>query len=574
MFSFNLIDEGWIPCVMPNGKTCEKSIGEVLLQPRDVKEIFDASPLVTVAVHRLLLAVIHRSFERGYGPVSETEWATLWGEGHGSWGTDRLSAYLDKWRSRFDIFHDEHPFFQCRQMPISTIGTKGREKSYAKSIANMVHELAKGNNATLFDHTSESNPQAVTPAEAARLLVAFQAFAVGGLLTYEAGQDPKHFKSADNAPLVKGAVALMEGQNLFQTLMLNLHKYNLADEEPFAMEKDDAPCWERDEETLATDRQPKGYLDLLTWQSRRIRLIPQKDDNGDTVVKQVVIMKGYQFPDGYSLSKREPMLAFRKIRNPGKGQEPWLPMAFQEERALWRDSLALLQSIQEERARPKMLSWLADLSANGLLHQSATYHVAMSGLTTDRANISMWRHERLPLTLKYLEGERLIAKLKEALDLAEGVGRLLGPGFVEVQGETKKPKVPSPMWTLAQEVLPKDQKGKVDPNAVRALVDSLSPTRSYWASLGISFNHLVTALPDDESPDGEYGASVLPWWADEVRKAARRAFREAIDSLDHNGRWLRGITVAEDSFGRLLNTAIKIFLAPYQQETEERGGET
>jgi len=71
MFSFNLIDEKWIPCLMiPDGKKEELSIKETLFRSQVIKEICDSSPLVTVALHRLLLAMLHRN----YGPANEEEW--------------------------------------------------------------------------------------------------------------------------------------------------------------------------------------------------------------------------------------------------------------------------------------------------------------------------------------------------------------------------------------------------------------------------------------------------------------------------------------------------------------------
>ena len=45
-------------------------------------------------------------------------------------------------------------------------------------------------------------------------------------------------------------------------------------------------AWEREAETVKDERRPDGYLDLLTWQSRRILLIPEEDDCGNTVVRQ------------------------------------------------------------------------------------------------------------------------------------------------------------------------------------------------------------------------------------------------------------------------------------------------
>lgn len=572
MFSLNLIDSKWIPCILPGGEREELSIKETFEHASDIQEIFDPSPLVTVAIHRLLLCILHRNF----GPANEKEWANLWTDGMGNWDKGKLAAYMDKWRPCFDLFDEKHPFYQCPTMLISTTDASGKPKSYAKSIANLVHELATGDNATLFDHTVEDNPRAISPAEAARLLVAFQAFAVGGLITFESGQDRKQFGSADNAPLVKGAVMLVKGKNLLQTLMLNLHKYNRADEEPWAMDRDDAPAWEH-EENMLREEPPKGYMDLLTWQSRRIRLIPEQDDHGQTIVTQVVIMKGNQFPDNFSLHGKEPMLAFHKILKPGKGQDPWPPLAFQEERALWRDSLSLFQKSEAkaEGTRPKVLDWLSDLAMEGIIAGATNYDLATMGLVTSRAKVSLWRHERLPLPMKYLEAdsEYLLDKLRDALEVAENVGRLFGAGtiktlYIDKKGKDKTVYIPSPLYMLASEMLPKDQKGKADPDAIKSLVNSLSPSRPYWAQLGVSFNELVTKLPADKSGENEYGKTVLPWWADKVRQAARDAFREATSSLDRTARMLKAVTQAENSFSIQLNKVLKPYL-----NAGKKGGE-
>lgn len=558
MFTFNLVDEKWIPCIMPGGTQIRLGLSDVFSKASDIIEISDQSPLVTVAVHRLLLAITHRSFKRGFGPVDKDEWKKLWDN-----GTFELpNVYLSLWRHRFDLFDAVHPFYQWVSSGV---------KSEPAPIDNLLHESAIYlSKATLFDHNTESYSRSLAPDEVARAVLAFQNFAVGGF----GGLSKPRLKgeeSAKAAPLLKGAVCLLRGKNLFETLMLNLHVHSPADGEPFAAEKDDKPAWERDVPTIAADRRPKGYLDLLTWQSRCIQLLPEKNETGQTVVRNALVRKGNQFPESFWFHG-DPMLAFRKAKNPPKGQDPWPPVAFQEERAMWRDSLALFQSVKEERARPKMLDWLNDLCLNGMISQSVAYDLSVMGLITDRASISMWRHERLPLPLRYLEDDRLIARLKETLDLAEEAGRLLGSGFVEVQGKDKRLQVPAPMRILAQEILPKDQNGKVDPDAARALVDSLSPSRPYWATLGILFNRLVTGLAGDKSADGEYGGTLLPWWTEEVRKAAWQAFREATDSLDHSGRWLRAVTLAENNFGFRLNTIVKEFLEPYQ-ESEKKGGE-
>src|SRR5207249_4299563 len=133
--------------------------------------------------------------------------------------------------------------------------------------------------------------------EAARWLVAFQGFALGGLITTEEGRKTQD-GSADAGQLVKSAVALAKGDTLFQTLMLNLVHYSADDEEPFPFkERADKPAWERDDETRADDRRYDGYLDLLTWQCRRVKLVPERDHEGKLLgVSGVVTMKGFQLP--------------------------------------------------------------------------------------------------------------------------------------------------------------------------------------------------------------------------------------------------------------------------------------
>lgn len=78
---------------------------EVLSKAQEIKEINDPSPLVVIALHRLLLANLHRNF----GPESLTAWNDLWQGGH--WDERTLTNYFNRWRHRFDLFHPERPFY-------------------------------------------------------------------------------------------------------------------------------------------------------------------------------------------------------------------------------------------------------------------------------------------------------------------------------------------------------------------------------------------------------------------------------------------------------------------------------
>ncbi|MBI4504638.1 MAG: type I-E CRISPR-associated protein Cse1/CasA [Chloroflexi bacterium] len=537
---FNLVDAPWIPCLLAaDGTVHEQSLRDVLVQAPGIREISHPSPLVTVALHRLLLAILHRHFARGYGPTSEGEWAEL--RQRGAFDAAAIDGYLARWRGRFELFDAERPFYQVGKLDFQ----------YEWPIVGLTHELASsGNAATLFDHTTDC---ALSAAQAARYLVAFQAFAVGGTVSLYKHEDPKLFKSADAAPLVKAAVALVKGTSLFETLSLNLVCYDPTQDEPFACEGDDRPAWERDEETRADDRWPAGHLDLLTWQSRRLRLRPEVSEDGAMRVPAVVIMKGYQFPDRFHRRRRETMLAFVGRPKAKAGEDPWPAVSFREERSLWRDSLALFQSVAhgqpqgEERDRPQTVSWLAQLAEYGVLEPSLVVPVEFFGVSSNQANIHFWRHERLPLPLAYLRDEHLVADLSLALAFAEEVGR-------ELQGS---------VYTLAKLLLApsagqanaRKPTGKV----IGPLVQSLAPERRYWPRLEEAFSTLLVGLaqaPPGDSAE-EHRLRALAAWQRTVLGAARRAFDELTSSLDTSARSLKAVARAEQALHAHLRRVVK-----------------
>ena len=197
-YSFNLVDEKWMPCIMTNGSSCELSMLETLSKAHEIKEIFDPSPLVTAALHRLLLAILHRNF----GPLSLANWIELWNQG--KWDRNKLSAYFSNWHHRFDLFDEERPFYQ-------TCEIKRAEKHPALLLAI---ETSSGNNATLFDHNNDLAPVALSPAEAARYLIARQAYSIGF-----GKSSPFYFS---DSPLIRGMMVMALGDTLFETAALNL----------------------------------------------------------------------------------------------------------------------------------------------------------------------------------------------------------------------------------------------------------------------------------------------------------------------------------------------------------------
>jgi CRISPR system Cascade subunit CasA len=547
MFRFDLVDEGWIPCVLADGGRLEcLGLRETLRRAPEIREVADGSPLVTAALHRLLLAILHRNF----GPASEDEWHGLWKVGRFPAGP--LDEYFERWRERFDLFHAERSFYQCRSV-------KGQK---ARPAAKLSPELACGNNATLFDHTTEGKGLAFTPARAARALVALQCFAVGGTQSREKGEGP----SARGAPLAKGALVVVKGTNLLETLLLNLVRYAPVDEEPFAVTDEDLPAWERGTEPAAGDRYPSGYLDLLTWQSRRVLLLPERSESGMVVVRKVVIMKGEQFPEGWSTRGRETMLCFRANPRAKNREEPWLAIGFEPGRAVWRDSLSLLESLGDQRQRPRTVDWVHDLVGAGKVALSATFSLDLLGQNSNQAKILLWRHERMPLAVGYLEEKGLVEGLGAGLELGERVaGVLLSETESLVRG-------------VLEPALGAPGKGRQpDRKRVRALLEVLAPERSYWATLDIGFGGFLVRLVADcgKSEDGaiEYGRTEMPRWAEVVRGAAQGAFETVCSGLGTAPRVLKAVSLAESSFRRRLGALVRPWMVSREEVANDSSTE-
>jgi CRISPR system Cascade subunit CasA len=542
MPSFNLVDGKWIPCIHPNGKPEDFSLKEVLVNAHEIKEIFDPSPLVTVSLHRLLLAILHRNF----GPANIKAWQHIWKAK--TFDKEKLEGYFHKWRHRFNLFDETRPFYQTSRL----------ENAEIHPILHLAMEIASGNNAMLFDHNSDDRPNVVSPAVAARYVIATQYYAVGGGVS-------RPFNLSDS-PLIRGLTVMVLGDCLFETLALNLLEYN--EELPFSWSGQDLPIWEQEKPAIPSrDGTPvKGYLDYLTWQSRSIHLYPESQP---PMVKKCQIQQNLKLPKQQYL---DPFKCFQVVEDRG-----YVPLPVSPDKAVWRYSHALFQKSDVSSKRPEIFNWLARIEnkrRNGEIQAQPNYSFAATGLATGRgraASVLLWRHERLPLPLRYLQDEQdenLIAKLKAVLDLAEDVANLLGAGFVHIEFADKRRVVPSPFRVLASEILPQDQNGKVDAEAIASFVAYLSPSSPYWARLGVHFHQLLRDLADDTESE----TKTLSWWAEEVRKSAWQAFRGATYGLGRSARMLKAVTKAEDNFGLRLNILTKKFLEPYR-ETQEKGGE-
>lgn len=519
MAGFNLIDERWIPCITLDGKSAQLGVRDVLLRAHELREICDDSPLVTVAIHRLLLAILYRAFQ---GPSGMSGWRTLYAAGSFD-GNDGLVAYLSKWRDRFWLFCDAQPFYQMADL----------ETNKAVSVNRLATECASGNNATLFDHCNDDEEVAWPLSMASRQLVACQSFALGFGKSGNAkigGHEETLPYSAD-AIALRGMTVWLQGASLFETLMINL----------FPVEDGSLPPWELDDPHLYRDRLDGkdrravasfGVVDRLTWQSRLVRLIA----DGATVSRMY-------FTQGRSADKSagDPMKVYRALRKEGVSAMP-----LSSGKAAWRDSHSILTIPPPggQERRPECFNVLARTRAAGVVKPNRRFVVHVVGLASapkKAGKFLIWRHERMPVPAALLEDVSLIERLGGLLQNAE-------QGASQLWSRTNR------IATLCLSPTAEDPDGrKPDPKDVEKMVQDLDPRPAYWSRLEKHFFDLLENLPgdwdamtDELKPDAQQAATRA--WREAVKREATRALEEIIRSLGTTARAIAAVARVRTTF--------------------------
>lgn len=485
--SFDLTKEPWIPCIDAHARPIRLGLRDVFLRAHELRAIVHHSPFVTFALHRLLLAIAHRIF----GPRTEAEWAEL--SRAGRWDEDRVRAYFDQWSERFDLFHPTRPFYQVAINP---------PESKRRSARLLVHELPQGNNSVLWDPYRGEDP-VLTPADAACYLVAIQSFSEGGLKT-GLGEGSAARESSSVTHLGRGLVVLLEGDSLFRTLLLNMVRYDHAQGAPFAFGETDLPAWESDRVIGNQPRRPDGYLDLLTWQPRRIQLFPAKRD-GEIVVDRVLLARGEELPPNLDLAHIETMMPFAMSKySRSDGTVSYVPIKTEGLRTVWRDSLSLMRSLTPDRVPARTVLAAAERLDRGLIPAKDRYRLAVFEAvwaSSHNTVLATWVDERLPLPAVYLSDHDPMKRelLGEALQYAERGAKVLE-------------QVAS---VLARMVVCYNKKESALSRTDRENLNQKKKTffqqasLAYWAGLGERFAELVEEIAEIEDSEPIHDASPI-----------------------------------------------------------------
>jgi CRISPR system Cascade subunit CasA len=319
----NLTTGEWIPVVWEDGKADKVSLLDVFQEGDSIRDLA-VRPHERIALMRLLICVAQAALN---GPKNRADWQTC-----RSRLPQAVTDYLGKWKDAFELFGDRQRFLQVANV----VPTKTGEDKNPPLASKLDMALATGSASTLFDNAGgELRP--FDPSEMALMLLTFQCFSPGGLLS-ECLWNGTRTKKAGNvaAPCLAGKMVhtyLLDRTSLLRSVWLNLlNKDQLRGKQAWGV-----PVWER-MPTGPTDRSgienaSSTYVGRLTPVCRAVCL----SEAGITMTWGCAI----DYPTFDDSGWRDPTGTVFLSRNP-KGETVRRQLGGSVDRSLWRELGAMV----------------------------------------------------------------------------------------------------------------------------------------------------------------------------------------------------------------------------------------
>lgn len=503
---FDLLRERWIPVRTSDGGTHECSLREALDLCQNFVGLAESIPIVHSALLRLLIALVHRAIE---GPCTMDERKALLRSGR--LPAERIGKYLEKWADRFDLFDPDRPFMQVPAL-------QGLQCEFP--VVKMCPEQTSGNNPVLFDHSFDDHPRFMAAPELARRLVTLQATAL------TSGKSAlSHTK---DSPSGRAALVFVQGRNLFETIVLNMVRYDRGSA------KADSAVWEREPPGLdhlreSPERSPTGLADRYTWRSRAILLKGECRD-GLLGASRMLLASGESLsPTAYA---GDPMVAYKVVEQRGL-----VALTLRTDRKFWRDYLALLPHSASESGYmpPRVVEEAAELVTD---YQDLDLMVLAQAAVPGQPKIEIWRKETFPLPPSFFQqgSEGLLLNLQSAIGKAEEVHQVLQKAG----------------YALAAGLIARDGSRKPAPRDVQALLGSLNIIPQYWTRLETEFPRLVSDIGKGQ----EQASLAVNGWGELLVRTARTSLGSATRNVEPRANALKAVSDAEKKLEDGLRSAI------------------
>lgn len=500
----NLLENNFLPVIDVLGATRRVSVKAALSLGSNVRAIHSSSPLAVIAAHRLLLAILQRVF----GASTLEDRARWWQTGR--FPPEALNAYFDRYRDRFNLFDLQRPFLQVADMT---------PEMSSRPWTALAAASASGNNKTLFDHGLDDAPAALDAHDAALVLLAAQATALGG------GRSA--FQYTSHAPSATASLVLVEGDNLFKTLLLNLIGQTVA------QHQQDIAIWEREVPLRVEHMRSgpelayRGIAQIYSLPARSIRLFSEGESGS---VRMVGVASGERIDNkqGHDI---DPMVAYRT--DPERGLQS---LSLDLAKDFWRDFVALRPKPDGDGWRPPQVVQQA-IRLMRELRIDARPTLRVIGQANDKAKIEMWRDTRFALPRGLVADDDAWGSVQTALADAEIAGKELDAASFELACQLKSPG------------------GKnVDRKSATALKQSFPMLGQYWSLLGREFPAWLARfdlLGDADSRERD--------WKCRVREALIDAWQQADHVVPRNYRGDRALIESDQRIRkhrRVLDLAI------------------
>lgn len=195
---FNLARERWIRVLTADGRVEEITLLQALAKAHEYRALASETPTQNVAMLRFLLAVLYAAlfgeevFEAPEDAIDA--WFDLWEAVR--FPEESIAAYLERWRERFWLFHDQRPFLQVpagrdgitmeNAADMATLEKPGKPSAPGVQKASKLNGaiFESGNKDNLFNIATGTGKYSISFSEAARWLLHVICFDDGGIKPY------------------------------------------------------------------------------------------------------------------------------------------------------------------------------------------------------------------------------------------------------------------------------------------------------------------------------------------------------------------------------------------------------
>ena len=387
MPTFDLLEQPWIPVLTKTSGQKLYSLKGIFEESEHITQLM-GNPLEAAVCYRLLFAIAKSATD----PRQPHEWLESWNDKE----KFRISVlqYLQAQQTKFDLYDQKRPFLQNPNLSLGK-----------RSPAELVYHRAKGNNPVFLDSSQTGDPRPINSGEAALGLLVLHAYGgsgTGGLNELNGSKKDTMYAG----PLCARMIAVIEGSNLLETVLLNTVVGKQAG----------LPAWERPVCDVPKQTRSIGVCDIYTRPTRNIRLTPSQDGMqcvGVNIVMGEAVLQDEELRD-------DPLIPVYFARTDKK----FKALRVHPGKALWRNANVLLAPNQTESRRSLYsVESIRGFVIDGEVDESLPARLRALGVAANAQGpvTDMWLDEALPLSLGLFSQDDAYPEIERALKAAEDV---------------------------------------------------------------------------------------------------------------------------------------------------------